>query len=152
MLNIFMHKFPNGYTKIYDCELYFKQLVAQGENFNQQIYKQIIQDIDKVDMIDDKVIETPFGKTSINDIQTGCKTVLLAIYFCIHKLKYIVNLEECGQNAIQSLIDIQTKNNIETFGFVENGVQMYYGRSQCRLDNKLYDNYSIIYTKVNEYE
>ncbi len=65
-----------------------------------------------------RVIINKFGETSINDISTGCKVILLALThsdYCISNLEMGQNVIEFALDNIQDSIDIHIlcKNDID---------------------------------------
>lgn len=70
----------------------------------------VISEIDNASVRDYKTgeIETPFGLTDINNLSSGCKTVLVYLYMKRHSDKYkdcVLNVTGCGYNALESLFE-----------------------------------------------
>lgn len=94
----------NGTKIIKDPESYFKSYVS-SKNFDTND-EQVMGEIDnaKLKNKDTGAIETPFGEASINNLSTGCKTVLCYLYVKRNNTKYGgINVTECGANALESL-------------------------------------------------
>ena len=59
-------------------------------------------------------IETPYGIAGINDLSTGCKTILNILRFmeCGPKYKVLVNVDEAGDNVLEKILDLVAGSNI----------------------------------------
>lgn len=146
MLNILKHSNKlKSYRKIIDCDQEFNRVAtANNREFNKQIYSDVLLDIDEVKVIKDRYIETKFGGTDITNLQTGCKAVLLAVYY--RDKNIAVNLEECGQNAISKLVSKAYRENLNCTGYIVDIIQIPLVRSQkCMLDDIVYSDMSKMY-------
>lgn len=106
-------------------ELYTSKKAVQKNNnyiesidleFDKQIYtlnitnkdKEYMKNIDEAYYNGNGYIITPFGRTEIQNLSTGCKTLIL-----LNHLKElgnpIVNINECGRNVLDIVFDM---NNI----------------------------------------
>ena len=73
----------------------------------------IIQKVDKALLIDRStgLVQTPFGLTSLRNLSTGCKTVLVYNYCRKNNIDKIINITESGANALDVLFDLMCKYN-----------------------------------------
>lgn len=100
---------------IIDNESFFRNWTVGGCFC--QLQKDVMSKIDNAVMIDDNLrkIQTPYGITGVNDLSTGCKTVLNYLYLHDHgdKFKdvYVINAIECGKNALDVLFDVMESQN-----------------------------------------
>lgn len=72
--------------------------------------REVIKRIDNADLLDELKdgVKTPFGITSIYNLSTGCKTVLVYLYFQRNRKRYcdiIIDITGCGANALDVLFD-----------------------------------------------
>ncbi|MFR8845589.1 MAG: hypothetical protein ACLVGL_11340 [Waltera sp.] len=62
-------------------------------------------------------IETPYGITGIQDLSTGCKTILNCIFLQENQKVYptvrAINATECGKNALEQLFCYIDKTNMD---------------------------------------
>lgn len=70
----------------------------------------VMREIDNAKVLDYETgeIKTAFGLTNINNLSTGCKTVLVYLYMKRHPEKYgdcVLNVTGCGYNALESLFE-----------------------------------------------
>jgi len=72
-----------------------------------------MQAIDGVIIRKGDIIETKFCKTLLNDLSTGCKSIILAVFY--EASKYVVSIDECGENALKILFKIGEKIDIRVF-------------------------------------
>ena len=111
MVTIYTSKVAKN--KIEDVESRFELLIKTGEKFEDDIYTQVMQQIDGVISRDNEIIETKFGKTLINNLSTGCKSVILMIFY--RDSNYFVNIDDCGDNAIKIVFSLGDSMNIKAF-------------------------------------
>lgn len=103
---------PKSKKVVYDVETRFKNLTGYIP-FGSDIYRQAIKTIDHAILTDDLLIETPFGSGLISDLSSGCKAVLLALYYT--NTDYIVSIEECGATPIKVLCDLAKEKDIYVY-------------------------------------
>ena len=103
---------PKSKKVIYDVETRFKNLTGYIP-FGSDIYRQAIKTIDHAILTDDLLIETPFGSGLISDLSSGCKAVLLALYYI--NTNYLVSIEECGETPIKALCEIAKEKDIYVY-------------------------------------
>ena len=118
---------------IKDVELSFN--LIDKKLFNKDVYFQIMKQIDNAICIEEDIIKTPFGNTSMNNLSTGCKTALLLIYFSGQK-KYIP-ITGCGINAIECLFDLA--ESYDLYAYMNYGFMMSNSKenASCLIDDKL---------------
>ena len=105
MINIFtdLDRF-NRKEVILDNDAYFYENVT-SENFG-DLEEQIIKQIDNGVIIDKKLgtVKTLRGITSIDNLSTGCKTVLNYVYISKNKNEIkAIDASYCGYNALEVL-------------------------------------------------
>lgn len=94
----------NGTKVIKDPESYFRSYVS-SKNFGIND-EQVIKEVDNAKLKNKEIgaIETPFGEASINNLSTGCKTVLDYLYIMRNNTMYGgIDVTGCGANALESL-------------------------------------------------
>lgn len=109
------------YNKVHikDVEAYFNNIVDKSV-FNNKICKYIIKYVDSAVYLGNDIVETPLGKTTIDNISTGCKAVLLIVTLC--KNKTYIPITECGINAIKCIFDIA--NRLDLYAYTNYGFVM----------------------------
>lgn len=73
------------------------------------VSRSVMKKIDQAELIDSQIgkIQTPRGIGSIEDLSTGCKTVLNYLYAKNHDSSIeAINISYCGYNALDVLFDI----------------------------------------------
>ena len=108
MINIFtdLDRF-NRKEVILDNDAYFYENVT-SENFG-DLEEWIIKQIDNGLIIDKKLgtVKTSRGITSIENLSTGCKTVLNYVYISKNKNKEVaIDASYCGYNALEVLFSV----------------------------------------------
>ena len=151
MLNFVQVSKNNRKNCIVNVEQAFDQIVDLGEKFDKPIYNRIMHQIDGVLSRDDQTIHTKYGHTHISRLQTGCKAVMLCIKFA--NTDKIINISECGQNALNLLADIQMHNeNIEMNVFAYRGMDMINDKIVCRYNGRIMKSGTELYRKVCGWE
>lgn len=114
MINIITEKdLIKEYHIFNNANLFVRGMVSAQEFGDLDEYA--IKYIDKANLLDRKTgaVETPFGLTDIYHLSTGCKTVLMYLYIYRHRQDYdkniVINITECGWNAIDVLFDCVEK-------------------------------------------
>lgn len=114
-----------------DNEAFFKTRITAKE-FG-KLENEVIFNIDKAELLDKNVgtIKTPYGICSIENLSTGCKTVINAIFLYKHRnqepycsLKYIY-ATECGYNALEELFRVVDENNYDIGIILEHSNELY---------------------------
>lgn len=103
MVNIFTNK--SSISTIDDVELWVQSMGKLGEIFQGPQYDFIMREIDGVKARRLDSIETPIGYTTIYNLSTGCKSVMLA-YYLRNKSDICISIMECGVNALDTLFRI----------------------------------------------
>lgn len=105
MINIFTDSDRFDLSKvIIDNDAYFYENIT-AEKFG-TLEEKIINEIDKATIIDKKLgtIKTPRGITSIENLSTGCKTVLNYLHLADCKSDInVIDASQCGYNALEVL-------------------------------------------------
>ena len=115
MLNIYtLNNNMSKFKLIPDVELGFLDVKLSGELFSDNVYNYIMKSIDGISNRKGDYIETVFGSTSMDKLSTGCKAVLLAYYYRNNK-DILVNIVECGDNAIEILFKLSKKYDIYVY-------------------------------------
>jgi hypothetical protein len=58
-----------------------------------------------------RAILTPYGITELDNLSTGAKTVLVIMHIAKNKLDYAVDVNECGENALNCIFDFLERND-----------------------------------------
>lgn len=147
MLNFVQIDKNNRKNCIINVEQAFNQLVELGEKFDKPIYNKVMHQIDGVISRDDQLIHTKYGDTHISKLSTGCKAVMMCIKFA--NTNKIVNISECGQNALNLLADIQMHNkSIEMNVFAYRGMDIINDKIVCRYNGRIIRSGSELYREV----
>lgn len=94
-----------------DIEKEFKLIKLKGTN----IEKELIRIIDKGTWNDEKSFIDRFGfKLHNSELSTGCKAALV-----VANTDKLINLRECGLNAVDAIISMCKEGNIE---IIDNGI------------------------------
>ena len=116
MINIVTNKSRLNKKYIYefeDCEVFFRAKIHSKDFGNDDI--EAMQMIDNAILLDRDMgtIQTDFGITTIDNLSTGCKTVLTYLYIKRNKQNYVgeilLDVTECGSNALDVLFDLMDK-------------------------------------------
>lgn len=98
-----------------DCESFFKAKVHSKSFTDDDL--DVMSAIDNAVLLDKNIgtIKTSFGATYIDNLSSGCKVVLTYLYILRNKNSYkgkiLLNVTECGSNALNVLFDLLDKNN-----------------------------------------
>ena len=144
MLNIKTGKDINEIRKINDIESRFRVLLSNGEAFDKDVYNKIMAQIDGVTERRDTVIKTRFGITTLDNLSTGCKTVMLAIYYVGTDI--FVRIDECGENALKVLYLLSDKLNINAFATIP--IPIYEENLNCVINGEACKGGYNIYRKL----
>ena len=109
MINI-TRKMPES-NFIKDIESMFN-LHINSKDFDEDDLNSI-RVIDNAEVLDltTGLIKTPYGLTSIKDLSTGCKTVLVYNYCRKNNINKVINITEGGANALNVLFELMSKHN-----------------------------------------
>ena len=82
-------------------------------------HQDLLWSIDHAKIVDYKLgtVVTPYGTTGLNNLSTGLKTVLNICYLKEYgnKKTYLVNIDDCGENAITHVLKIVNNSNIQVY-------------------------------------
>lgn len=149
MLNIYRDKIPKNSILWDDPELAFQGMLQMGHTFDDKLCREVMKNIDGVTVKNGQFIKTKFGDTHISKLQTGCKTVLIALELAKdNKNNKIIQIVECGSNAINLLARIQIEYSIETKVYTDQYIQIPDKQFKCRLDGVEYSNGQKLYFKM----
>lgn len=104
-----------------DCDAFVRALVTSKEFSDRDI--EAIQQIDNARMIDrnNNWVLTPFGDTNIENLSSGCKTVLTYLHIIRHKnipsKRAVINITMCGVNALNMLFKYAEEDNRDDIVF-----------------------------------
>ena len=105
MINVYTEK-KNLKDWIFQNDLYFNLNTGNEEMSQKEI--DLIQQVDAAKLTPDKHIETKYGLGTIQNLSSGCKTLLNIVK---HPDK-VVNVEECGPNVLRIIF---TMDNIKIY-------------------------------------
>ena len=108
MLNIITDK--TGKKYINDVEVAFNKYVQLGIK-DIPLYRDVLKEIDGAQLIGEDTVRTPFGVTSLNNISSGSKCLLLAL----SNDKVYVNFDEAGSNVLALANKIAVNRNINIY-------------------------------------
>ena len=104
-----------------DCDAFVRALVTSKEFSDRDI--EAIQQIDNARMIDrnNNWVLTRFGATNIENLSSGCKTVLTYLHIIRHKnipsKRAVINITMCGVNALNMLFKYAEEDNRDDIVF-----------------------------------
>ena len=105
MLHIFLGDMPSA---IYNTEVYFKN-VYEASWLLDEFAKKVIKKVDKSDVIDARLIESPvLGMIPPTDLSGGVKTLLL-IRNCPDQ---VFNASTCGDNCARFILELGKTQDI----------------------------------------
>lgn len=133
MLYVYSKNMLNGFVLINDVEAGFTQLKYNNELFEDDVSLFIMKYIDSVSFKKGDYIETPFGSTSMDNLSSGCKALLLAYYYR-NKKDVLVNILECGENAIELLFELAKTMDISVY--TTHTLTIYDDNAECIIDGK----------------
>lgn len=146
MLTIATKRELNSINKIADVESRFRVLLKTGEKFESDIYTSIIKVIDLVEEREGNIIRNQFGETTLEKLSTGCKAVMLAVYY--NKKNVYVSIEECGENALKVLFKLSEKLDICVYTRYE--ISVFELDIKCRINSTIYTGGYDIYKRLGE--
>lgn len=97
---------------VYFVDLYFNDIVDKIEI--NEIDKGYMKAIDKADYLGKKEFISPFGRSNITDLSTGCKALIL-LKHSEELGDLIVNISECGGNALDRVFQMDNKKVLLLF-------------------------------------
>lgn len=117
MLNIYsdINNLPNNYIFITYIDAFFfnhidiKDLSTEDKNFMEIIDNAVLLDNDL------GTIKTSEGVTSIYNLSTGCKTLIIANYAIKNNLNLCLDINNCGENAIKLLLNAFSDTNLKVY-------------------------------------
>lgn len=142
MLTIYTKK--DSCKKIIDVESRFRMLIRDGETFSNDAYTKIMKKIDNISERRGNIITSRFGETLIESLSSGCKAVLLAVYY--HDSDIAVSVDECGENALKVLFKIAEKINLQVY--VSNYIKVNESDIECIVSDKLCKGGYAIYQRL----
>lgn len=145
----YLEESSSHYYKIMDCEAFFLGRVTYKEFSDEDLA--VLREIDKADMLDISTgaIKTKYGVTNVDNLSTGCKTVLVYLYTRKHldedafRNGILLNVTECGGNALRVLFDLADKHEDDTTIFLlshNDGVGLCDGHKYL-INNKIESGY-----------
>lgn len=147
MLNIFT-QIQDTSKFIFDVETHFRRLIYNNK-FDDKNCRYVLEKIDGVTFKKGTFIVTPFGETHLENISTGCKAILLCIFY--KNTNKIVNVTECGENATDLLFDLGDKTEVNVYTKIPFAPAN--DNIKCRVNNKvLYGGQNIYRELVNNIE
>lgn len=114
-----IYRSDNFFSKsetIIDCDGFFRNHINSLSLSNEAL--EAMKIIDNATLIDRDIgtIQTPFGICNIDDMSTGCKTVITVLYLHANKDRYsnikAVNATECGTNGLDLMFEYIDKLGI----------------------------------------
>lgn len=121
-------KFFDEKEILFDSEAFFDGAVS-ARNFDEDNLN-VMKKIDKAVLLDKDTgtIKIPFGVCRLEDLSTGCKTILSLIEIIKNK-KYAnikaINATECGYNAIEEIFKIIENSNSDIGVVIEHDNDLY---------------------------
>ena len=129
---------------ITDVEAWFYTIQNRNIDFSKKVYRYIMKTIDNAKYIGDMMVETPYGKTLVTNLSSGCKATLLAVHYA--GTDTAVSLDECGSNAIDLIFKLSEKVDIKAY--TSSYIVPNYEEARCIIDGKLYTGDMEIYKKL----
>ena len=145
MLNI---QFGEMADSVYNTNIYFNN-TYKDKWLTKPLAKEIIKDIDKSDVIDEKTILSPvFGNMNPKKLSGGAKTVLLVAFDRSGK---VFNASTCGDNCAKWLLKIAEDKRV----VINLNHLMDFGGSEFRIrilnSNQIVNNMSELVAEAGKY-
>lgn len=148
MINIYTDW--TGFDKkalIIDNDAYFDENVT-AHNF-EELENEAIEVIDDAKVLDYNIgtIQTPRGVGALENLSSGCKTVLNYLYLYRNKIGNIkaIDVSECGANALEELFEIIEKSKYPIDLVIRHKDRLYMCRERqykvdgdCIISNLMY--------------
>ena len=133
---------------IFDVEAYFS-VFEKKYIFGSEIYKNVIKEIDNADFIEGNIVKTEFGVTTFDNLSTGCKTLLLMLYFSdnfnLNDVPFI-SLVECGDDVLTCIYKFSKTKNLK--GYLNYGIHFKDKDAKCIIDGKEFCGNNEIYFEL----
>lgn len=146
MLTIATKRELKSVNKIKDVESRFRMLLNLGEKFELDIYTLIMKSIDLVNERKGNIIRNRFGETTLENLSTGCKAVILAVFY--NKENIYVSIEECGENALDVLFKISERLDLRVY--TRYVISVFKPDIKCRIGDNVCTGGYEIYRKLGE--
>ncbi len=113
MLYVYTQEPKESNTKyIDDVENDFEIMLLPDGLHNDGITRDILNSIDKVDFVDAFTVRNSNGESfSLSELSSGCKSLILAVYFP----DYIINYDEASNGVINKTIVLAREANIQIY-------------------------------------
>lgn len=93
-----------------DVEIFFNFDLAYNLKTDEAINK-ILKTIDSAHLINGNVVETKFGVTTLSNLSTGCKALIIALL----NPSLIVNFTEVGDNVVELAVELSKNRDLHVY-------------------------------------
>ena len=104
--------------------------------------------IDNAKIVLDRVIQTPFGITTIDNLSNGCKTLILAYLRCKYGGKP-VDVVSAGDNVIDAMLVLSKKYYVDFYIYTERILYPGHVNGDFELNGKVYKDKSLFIELMN---
>ena len=138
MINIITEKPDRKYKYSFDdCESFFRLKVHSKQFTDTDI--RVMQLVDNARLLDRNTgaMTTDFGVGSIDNLSTGCKTVLTYLFIQRNRDYFendiLIDVTECGSNALDVLFDVMEEyDNSEVTLLLLHNNNLFMCKEQCK--------------------
>ena len=104
--------------------------------------------IDNAEIVLDRVIKTPFGITTIDNLSNGCKTLILSYVRCKNGGKP-VDVVSAGDNVIDAMLVLSKKYDVDFYIDTERILYPGHVSGDFELNGKIYKDKSLYIELMN---
>ena len=103
--------------------------------FSDELSKLVMKEIDNAEILMDKVIKTPFGVTTMDNLSSGCQSLLLAIKEKDNDVW--IDFTCAGGNVVELALKICRDYNLDLYIYYNN-YTCFGGKYDFEIDGKVY--------------
>ena len=115
MINIITKQELLANKNVINPEAYFDANISIG--ILDERDKHFLQLIDSAKVISPIAIETKYGVTELENISTGCKTILIFNHLMKQGVIADLSINECGNNVIKEIFSLSEEENNSSIRF-----------------------------------
>lgn len=92
---------------LFEVDTFFEELVEAGMHdfLHEKLYRNIIYQVDGARLNPDSSVSGKFGLTNLFNISSGCKAILLAVYYSNDSDTW-VNFNSAGENVLRLMYNL----------------------------------------------
>ncbi len=117
---------------IADVEAFFSALPNKADSFGDEKYRDAMNRIDHAEYLNDGVIRTQMGVTSVEHLSSGCKAILLILM--LNGEDKTISIAECGNNAIDYIYELSKDIDIKVY--INRGFAIRQQNCECVINDQ----------------